>query len=93
MWVALSGYPPDFRVVGEVLGPHHHLYRLSAPLALLLGKFQGLLLEGSDVILERWEEKAGSFSDVVAIFPGNFNGGGVVCPFWLRRCWHFFSLS
>ena len=47
MGVALAGYPPAFQVAGEVLGLRHHLYRLSAPLAPLLGRFQGLQLEGS----------------------------------------------
>ena len=51
MGVALAGYPPAFRVVGEVLGLCHHLYRLSTPLTPLLGRFQRLQSEGSGCCL------------------------------------------
>ena len=47
MGVALAGDPPAFRVNKGGMGPHHHLYRLSALLAPPLGRFQGLQLEES----------------------------------------------
>ena len=74
MGVALAGNPPAFHVSKGGMGLHHHLYRLSALLASLLGRFQGLQLEVLMCSSRGGKEKVGSFSDVTFLCNPNVVG-------------------